>query len=112
VSAAELRRRVRVQERQRTAAKLAAADAVRRARSRTAKLRAELAEAVTAEAEGMAAALRVFGSAADVAEVTGIPAAEVERGAKGVRAARAAAVADSLAGPVPRQRGAGRSATA
>lgn len=103
MSAAELRRRVRAQERERTAAKLAAADAIRRARSRTAKLRAELAEAVTAEAEAMAAALRVFGTAADVAEVTGIPADEVERGAKGVRAGRAAAVADKAARRVPRQ---------
>lgn len=103
MSAAELRRRVRAQERERTAAKLAAADAIRRARSRTAKLRAELAEAVTAEAEAMAAALRVFGTASDVAEVTGIPADEIERGAKGVRAGRAVAAADATVRRAPRR---------
>ena len=109
VSAAELRRRVRAQERQRAAAKLAAAEAVRRARERTERLRAELADARRAESEAMAAALRIFGTAGDVAEVTGLPADAIERGAKGVPAARAAVVVDELATRVPRPRGGGRS---
>jgi hypothetical protein len=108
VSAAELRRRVRAQERQRSAAKLAVAEAVRKSRARTERLRAEMAEAARVEAEALAAALRVFGTAADVAEVTGIPADQVERGAKGVRAARAAQVADEIAAQVPRPRDASR----
>lgn len=109
VSAAELRRRVRAQERQRAAAKVAAAEAVRRARERTERLRAELAEANRAESEAMAAALRIFGTAGDVAEVTGLPADAIERGARGIPAARAAAVADELAARVPRPRNGGRS---
>lgn len=108
VSAAELRRRVRAQERQRSAAKLAVAEAVRRSRARSERLRAELAEATRAEAEALAAALRVFGTAADVSEVTGIAVDQVERGAKGVRAERAAQVADEAAAKVPRPRGAAR----
>ena len=102
MSAAELRRRVRAQERERTAVKLAAADTIRRARSRTAKLRTDLAEAVTAETEAMAAALAVYGSAGDLAEVTGIPTDEIERGAKNARAGRASTGVDKAARRAPR----------
>lgn len=60
------------------------------------RLAAEKAAADTAAAEALAAAVQVYGSATEVSELTGIPAADVEKATRGVTVARAKEVLDAI----------------